>query len=97
VKGEPARRGLRDAARGSRPRARRRASPRRGRERVWALGDCAAVPNQATPAGSTRRPASTRCARRGGWRRTCRATSLRTATRCSARSRTLGATRASPK
>ena len=36
----------------------------------WALGDCAAVPTRRRPASSTRRPASTRCARRAGSRRT---------------------------
>ena len=41
-----------------------------GHEHVWALGDGARVPNLATPGNSTRRRASTRCVRPGGWRRT---------------------------
>ena len=48
--GEPARRDLRDAARRERGRVRVDEHLRvEGRERVWALGDCAAVPNRATP------------------------------------------------
>ena len=38
-----------------------------GRSDIWALGDCAAVPNAATPAGSTRPRASTPCARPARW------------------------------
>ena len=41
-----------------------------GREQVWALGDCAAVPTARRPSTSIRRPASTRSARRAGWPRT---------------------------
>ena len=44
-----------------------------GHERIWALGDGARVPNLATPGPiPTRRPASTRSARRAGWRGTSR-------------------------
>ena len=43
-----------------------------GRDDVWALGDCAAVPNaQDARRASIRRRASTRSGRRGGSRRTC--------------------------
>ena len=45
-----------------------------GCDDVWALGDCAAVPNTRTPGSPTRRPASTRSARRDGSRRTSPAT-----------------------
>ena len=71
--GEPAPRRARAAARRARARAGRRLLRVEGRERVWALGDCAAVPNaRDARAASTRRPASTRCARRAGSRRTSR-------------------------
>src|SRR5690349_16873747 len=48
------------------------------------------------PKKSTRRPSSTRSARRGGWRRTSRASRSRTATGCWARRPRWAATRASP-
>ena len=40
-----------------------------GHDGLWALGDCARVPNEPRPA-PIRRPRSTRSARRGGSRRT---------------------------
>ena len=46
----------------------------RGHEHVWALGDCARVPNTRGRSYPTRRRASTRSARRGGSRRTSPAT-----------------------
>jgi NADH dehydrogenase FAD-containing subunit len=53
-------------------------------------------PTSGRPVGSTRRPASTPCARHVGSRRTSRARRSRTGTACSARSRRSAVTRASP-
>ena len=51
----------------------------RGHEHVWALGDCALVPNTRSDRPDPR-PASTRSARPGGWRRTWPGRPSRTAT-----------------
>ena len=68
---EPGARVVRPAARRARARARRRAPARESAATdVWALGDCAAVPNTSTPGTPIRRRRSTACARRAGWRRT---------------------------
>ena len=42
-------------------------APAPGRAAVWAIGDCAAVPDPHAPGRSARRPPSTRSARAGSW------------------------------
>ena len=67
-----------------------------GHDGLWALGDCARVPNEATPGHP--RPADVpalRCARRDGSPGTSEAKRSRTATEPSARSRRSAATRES--
>ena len=66
-----------------------------GRENVWALGDCAAVPNTRTP-GEVDPPTCQHALRQGAaWRRIWSERQGRTATACSARWRRWDATRAS--
>ena len=45
-----------------------------GRDGLWALGDCARVPNERTPGQPIPRPRSTLCARPAASPRICRET-----------------------
>ena len=66
-----------------------------GHDGLWALGDCARVPNEATPGSRIHPPPSTRSGRRAGSRGTSAARRSRIATARSARWRRSAATRAS--